>query len=53
MKKRVEEIKPRASKITAGSSGVSDVPESLRAEQGVDLSNRQTRLTILDATFSY
>ena len=49
----IAEIKPRAAKIIAGSSGINDVPESIRPESGLDLINRQTRLTILDATFSY
>jgi len=49
----IEVIKPRQARITAGSSGISDVPQSIRPYLLNDLNNTNTRLTILDATFSY
>ncbi|MCW8930840.1 MAG: hypothetical protein OQL19_11440 [Gammaproteobacteria bacterium] len=47
----VEEIIPRLSKINS-SSGISDVPDSLRAEHLIRVPDMKARLTILDATFS-
>ncbi|MCU7799402.1 MAG: hypothetical protein KZQ70_04455 [gamma proteobacterium symbiont of Lucinoma myriamae] len=49
----VELMKPRQARITAGSSGISDVPESIRQSLLSTSGKTMTRLTILDATFSY
>jgi hypothetical protein len=49
----IELIKPRQARITAGSSGISDVPQSIRSDVLRDLKQSSVRLTILDATFSY
>ncbi|MDX2504017.1 MAG: hypothetical protein QNL62_06020 [Gammaproteobacteria bacterium] len=49
----VVELKPRLAKIDAGSSGISDVPESIGLKKSSDFEKMKTRLTILDATFSH
>lgn len=49
----IEEVKPRLSKVTTGLSGISDVPASLSEERFIRTPDMKSRLTILDATFSF
>jgi len=49
----ITEITPRQTRIAAGSSGISDVPEALHKEALNDSNKSAIRLTILDATYSY
>lgn len=48
----IEELKPRVSIVSAGSSGISDVPDAIQIVNGNVKENTGVRLTILEATFS-